>query len=213
MGPIPDARSCSSQGFNKHLCNAPPTLTRKQILSKEQVSALIHKNQALQELPVLGRWDGRGEQSSVPAPSRESRPGGWRASSKLTLQMVATQMLPRFSGSIASSFIPSSNQPPSVYTARTFKEWHSWGIRAGPAEGWRSQPLGGKRGGKGTSLERAGVLRLGLHPQPRVVPHLLEQVRNSITVDFPEGGMVGHVAAPLFWGSGRGSEGEKGIEG
>lgn len=28
-------------------------------------------------------------------------------------------------------------------------------------------------------------------------PNLLEQVGNSITVDFPEGGMVGHVAAPL----------------
>lgn len=127
--------------------------------------------------------------------------------------MVATQMLPRFSGSIASSFIPSSNQPPSVYTARTFKEWDSWGIRAGPAQGWGSPPLAGKRGEKGTSLERAGVLRRGTHPRPRAAPHLLEQVGNSITVDFPEGGMVGHVAAPLFWGSGRGSKGEKGAEG
>lgn len=127
--------------------------------------------------------------------------------------MVATQMLPRFSGSIASSFIPSSNQPPSVYTARTFKEWDSWGIRAGPAQGWGSPPLAGKRGGKRTSLERAGVLRRGTHPRPRAAPHLLEQVGNSITVDFPEGGMVGHVAAPLFWGSGRGSKGEKGAEG
>lgn len=34
---------------------------------------------------------------------------------------------------------------------------------------------------------------------PRSRPYLLEQVRNSITVDFPEGGMVGHVTAPLFW--------------
>lgn len=33
---------------------------------------------------------------------------------RLTLQMVATQMLPRFRGSMASSFIPSSNQTPSV---------------------------------------------------------------------------------------------------
>lgn len=47
---------------------------------------------------------------------------------------------------------------------------------------------------------------------PRGVPHLLEQVRNSITVDFPEGGMVGHVTAPLFWGDGRRSEEEKGVE-
>lgn len=43
-------------------------------------------------------------------------------SPRLTLQMVATQMLPRFRGSMASSFIPSSNQPPSVYTARTLEK-------------------------------------------------------------------------------------------
>ena len=33
---------------------------------------------------------------------------------------------------------------------------------------------------------------------PRAGPHLLEQVRNSVTVDLPEGGVVGHVTAPLF---------------
>lgn len=34
--------------------------------------------------------------------------------SSLTLCIVATQMLPRFRGSMASSFIPFSKKPPSM---------------------------------------------------------------------------------------------------
>lgn len=32
---------------------------------------------------------------------------------------------------------------------------------------------------------------------PQAVPHLLEEVRNSITVDFPEGRVMRHVTSSL----------------
>lgn len=33
---------------------------------------------------------------------------------------------------------------------------------------------------------------------PTVAPYLLEEVRNGVTVDFPEGGMMGHITSSLL---------------
>lgn len=64
--------------------------------------------------------------------------------------------------------------------------------------------LGKKRGEPAAQgLERARSQGGKCHG---AAPHLLEQVRDGITVDFPEGGVVGHVAASLFWGSSKGKE-------
>lgn len=51
--------------------------------------------------------------------------------------------------------------------------------------------------GKGQSHREAneGVWPRGKCPQ--AVPHLLEEVRYSITVDFPEGGVMRHVTSSV----------------
>lgn len=113
--PTPDIRTGSDQEGDKQTpvqCASDPDL--KADFEQGATESPAHRNQVLQGQPALGcgrTWSAGLCTGSLP---RESYAGGWRASHRLTLQMVATQMLPRFRGSMASSFIPSSNQPPSV---------------------------------------------------------------------------------------------------